>query len=156
LSFTVYRPHLLIIYFLSVMKQTLGKPSNTLTFTMQPGVAELHSENREWLSEVDFMLDKVLFFEHLLLGFSKKICSPGTDLFTCNEIKYWQHTLASLKTAIVDHENHLTKIAKGYKDTGHPFDYIKQHGHLKKEVHSIQVSFLHFKDSLYTFITSML
>lgn len=99
-------------------------------------ISMLHTESKNWISEIDFILDEIRFLKHLLsakyidylfAGLAKRI-----EIFT-KKLEVEKETSTLLKESIQKHEIFLTDLIE-HNNLISNINYIEQHKTLNKEI----------------------
>lgn len=99
-------------------------------------ISMLHTESKNWISEIDFILDEIRFLKHLLsakyidylfAGLAKRI-----EIFT-KKLEVEKETSTLLKESIQKHEILLTDLIE-HNNLISNINYIEQHKTLNKEI----------------------
>jgi len=122
------------------------------------GIEELHQESKKWLSDLNFMADEIIFFDHLLNSY---VFEPDTPLLFEDLQKYQGRLKESKKLCtkviedIVEHENKLGGLLEILNST---LDQAYQTKHLKNRI-EIEVclnDFRRLKKELYVYASGIL
>ncbi len=112
--------------------ETLTTPKTN--YLLEAGLDVLHSESREWLSEVEFLKSELRFFMKLL---NSKVFSIGKDQQRQHIFKNMDNLATSviyeLEHEVKSHEKNLSVLLTAKKDTSDA-PYRTKHKQLKRKV----------------------
>jgi hypothetical protein len=125
----------------------------TTEYLLDASLESLHSESREWLSEIDFWTDEMTFFYKLIHLREPHLSFPSADLAVLEKelIRITTENLGKVKLEIENHERALHAIVTNtsfVEERG----YRERHRILLIEIHNTQTLIRKFKKQVYSFI----
>jgi len=126
---------------------------------LEKKVEELHDESKELLSELNFMVDELKFFNNLLQSYS--FVPHAKELFEDSGILI--HDLEAIKKKndemrklVNNHDNELGGMMECDDDKECALTYIGQHKNVKARVQDHIVAFKDMKRRVFAFLNAIL
>lgn len=131
--------------------QLLSNPKTD--YLLEASLESLHAESLEWLKEIDFWRDEMVFFYKLLRS------SPSNKAYPTAELAAVEMELVSLTSDKVDkirndvlrHERELSAVIRSLS-SGEEERYRETHRTLLLEIYDVHVQIRNFKKEVFSFV----
>jgi hypothetical protein len=122
-------------------------------YLLDASLESLHTESREWLSEIYFWSDEMSFFYKLINLREPHFPFPTADLAALEKelIQITTENLGKVKSEVRKHERALHAIVTN-TSLVEERDYRDRHRSLLIEIHNTQSLIRKFKKNVYSFI----
>lgn len=120
---------------------------------LNASLESLHTDSREWLSEIDFWNEEMSFFYKLMHRREPHISFPTANLASVEKemIQITSEDLCRLKSEVESHERSLSALVKN-NSFGEEQEYRDRHKNLLRDMYNIQVRIKKFKSSVFSFV----
>lgn len=120
-------------------------------YLLEASVTVLHQESLEWIEDIEFWEDEIIFFTALIVGNTKKIPSiiktKDGKIIKNFLINQSIDALEDLKMEIRAHEHFLTKMLNSKKQDEQ--EYRSKHKKLTKKIQDFENNFKQMKKSVF-------
>lgn len=119
---------------------------------------EMHTDSKEWLSELKFIRDEHIFFEDLITSFTAQLIAkekfPNSRELT-DAIKSSQKRNELLIEAVKTHENDLKIMVDGIDQIKEENAYTKEHKNLVEIIDNFSKEYKALKSRVFKMITDI-
>lgn len=128
-------------------------------YLLQQTVEDLHFENVQWLSKIDFWETELNFFYKILIKSAKVDSNDSDDHIIEGLIKKYSHfqkaSIRKLKEDVLEHERYLSKIDEKKTDLGYN-GYKEKHALLEELVNDSGKKIKSLKKELLSLVEELL
>jgi hypothetical protein len=122
-------------------------------YLLEASLESLHAQSREWLSEVEFLIEEMTFFYNLIHLREPHIFFPTAGLADLEKrlVVLTSDHLSKLKVDIEAHERVLAAMVKNIS-LGEEREYRERHRDLFTEMNKLGDGIRKFKKSVFSFV----
>lgn len=128
-------------------------------YMLEMSLADLHSQTRDWMSEIDYWLAELSFFRKILKTNSQLALEKGLEEEMINYVDlmdYYQvRMLKELKQKIHNHDDSLKSLLNGQERQDEE-SFREIHKSVGNHIHIFETEFRNLKKEFYYFIETII
>jgi hypothetical protein len=127
--------------------------SSNTAYLLDASLESLHTEGREWLSEIDFWSEEMSCFYKLLHRAGSPKPFPTNDLAEIDKemLRLTSEDIAKTKKQVEAHERALVSVMRG-TSLGDEAEYRQHHKTLLNELYTLQAQIKDFKKRMFSMV----